>query len=55
MTWTQFGKLAEFSDDPNDFALTAEDVLNVKTRPLMLAIWGLLLRLPAGRVRWWTR
>lgn len=30
MTWTQFEKLAEFSDDPNDFALTAEDVLNVK-------------------------
>ncbi len=30
MTWTQFKKLAEFSDDPNDFAFTAEDVLNVK-------------------------
>lgn len=30
MTWAQFGKLAEFSDDSNDFALTEEDVLNVK-------------------------
>lgn len=30
MTWTQLGQLAEFSDDSNNFALTAEDVLNVK-------------------------
>lgn len=30
MTWTQLGKLAEFSDNEDDFALTEEDVLNVK-------------------------
>ena len=30
MNWTQLGKLAEFSNDENDFALTKEDVLNVK-------------------------
>lgn len=30
VNWTQLGKLAEFSDDEDNFALTAEDVLNVK-------------------------
>lgn len=30
MTWAQLGTLAEFSDDEDDFALTEEDVLNVK-------------------------
>ena len=40
MTWTQLGKLAEFSDDSNNFALTAEDVLNVKIAATDVASMG---------------
>ena len=40
MTWTQLGQLAEFSDDSNNFALTAEDVLNVKIAATDVASMG---------------
>lgn len=40
MTWTQLGRLAEFSDDSNNFALTAEDVLNVKIAATDVASMG---------------